>query len=751
RSAEPNMSSPKPSELLPFLESSPLFGQLERAELEELAQEVEVVPVRKDDLLFRKGETGDCMYMVLSGQLGVFDDDPGAPDRLLKVMGRGEHVGEIALLGDAHRTATVRAQADGEILRLSRAGFERLLSKHPRARTALTGAMQQRMARTAPPPPSDLLAFLSSVPLFSGLPQSVLAELEPELQWMTLAAGEYLFRQGDPADCLYLVVSGRLRILSEQEHGSETVIGEIGRGQCVGEYGLLTDEPRSATVRPLRDSELLRVSKAVVDRLLERHPRAMLGLLRAVVTQARSSGQSASDKAARAIAIVPCGSRVQLDGLCAQLARALEPMGKVAHVGSRTARAAVGEAVDGSSEPNSVALMRYANQLEASHRYVLYQCDPTLSPWTRRCVRQADRVLLVAHVGDDPRRTEIERELIDARMGAMAVRLDLALIHPAGTRQATGTQRWLSVRRVDSHHHLRDGSLPDIERMVRRLAGRSIGLALSGGAAHGFAHIGVIRALREHGIPIDQVAGTSMGSVIAAGFALGWNEQELCAGVRKVFVDAKPLSDLAVPVASFLQGRRFAQGIAQLFGDTLIEDLWLGFACVSGNLTRGEPEVHESGPLAQSVMASCSIPGLVPPVVHGTELLVDGGVANNLPDDVLRARGQGPVIAVDVGPSVDLSIDARYREYPAGWKVLAHNVNPFDKVSVPTLLHILARTAMLSSHSATQRARTAASLYLRPRVGQYPFLDFHPIEEIAEEGYLSTKDEIARWHESFSG
>lgn len=143
---------------------------------------------------------------------------------------------------------------------------------------------------------------------------------------------------------------------------------------------------------------------------------------------------------------------------------------------------------------------------------------------------------------------------------------------------------------------------------------------------------------------------------------------------------------------------------------------------------------------------------MLPPVVHGTDLHVDGGVANNLPDDVMRARGQGPVIAVDVGPSVDLSIDARYSSYPPGWKVLAHGLNPFGrKVSVPTLFHILFRTAGLSSHAATERARAECALYLKPNTGNYNFLDFSPVKEIAEEGYHSTKQSIAEWKASRVG
>jgi predicted acylesterase/phospholipase RssA/CRP-like cAMP-binding protein len=744
------MASLSPAELADFLGASPLFAELERPALEELQRHVEVVGVDAGSTLVRRGEVGDCLYMVLSGQLGVFADEAGQPERLLKVMGRGEYLGEIALLSDAPRSATVRAQSAAEVVRLGRTGFERLLAKHPTARALLTSAMQQRLVRSVPPPRDDLLEFLASVPLFSGLERSVLADLEPELQWMTLAAGEYLFRKGDPADCLYLVVHGRLRVLSEREDGSEQTIGDLGRGQCVGEFGLLTDEPRAATVRPLRDTELIRVSKAVVERLLDRHPRSMLGFVRSIISQARGN-QANESKGARAIAIVPCGNTLRLREFVQDLARALGSIGSVAHATSERARGVAQDAVDGvGGSSGALALIRWVNELEQQHRYVLYECDPTLTPWSRRCVRQADRILLVANIHDDPRPSAAEHELLASRAGALRVRVDLALVHPQGTRQATGTQRWLSQRTVDSHHHLRAGMLTDIERMVRRLSGRSIGLALSGGAAHGFAHIGVIRALREQSIPIDQVAGTSMGSVIAAGFALGWNEQELVAGVRKVFVEARPLSDYAVPVASFLQGRRFANAIHELFGETLVEDLWLGFACVSGNLTRGEPAVHDSGPLYRGVMTSCSIPGLVPPVVHGTDLHVDGGVANNLPDDVLRARGQGPVIAVDIGPSVDLSIDARYSEYPPGWKVLAHNVNPFGKVAVPTLLHILTRTAMLSSHAATERARGAAALYLRPRVEKYPFLDFRPIEQIAEEGYRSTKDAIATWKKSLA-
>jgi predicted acylesterase/phospholipase RssA/CRP-like cAMP-binding protein len=732
------MNNPSPQELSEFLSATALFAALAAPALAELVKQVETTSPRAGDTLVRQGETSDSMYLVFKGQLSVSQEEPGHPERLLRMLGRGELFGEVALLRATPRTATVRATQDSILVRLSRAAFERVVRVHPEAMAVLERAIDTRLAPSVRPPPAELLSFLASTSLFRSLPSTVLEDLEPELTHLVLAAGDYLFRQRDPADSLYLVVNGRLRVLVEKEHGHEEPVGELGRGDCIGELGILTDEPRAASARALRDTALVRVSKEVVNRLLERHPRAMFGFVRTVVTQMRS--RPSADHGARAVALVAAGPSVDMGEFAEELTRALGVLGKAVHVTGEDARAIGGE----NGEP--LALMRWQNELEAAHRYVLYECDTTLTAWTKRCLRQADRVLVVGHENDSPEPGAVEVELARSRVGSMSARVDLALLHAPSTRHPKGTLRWLTARNVASHHHLHVGSSDDVERMVRRLSGRGIGLVLSGGAAHGFAHVGVIRALREHGIPVDRIGGTSMGSFIAAEMALGLRESEMVDGLRKVFVEAKPLSDITLPVASFIEGRRFADGVHAFFGDVQIEDLWQGYFCVSGNLTRGEPHVHRSGPLWNAVRTSCTIPGLVPPVVHGTSLHIDGGVSNNLPDDVMREDGQGPVIAVDVGPSVDLSIDPRYSSYPSSWKVLAHNVMPFgEKVAVPTLVHLLARTAMLSSHSSSTRAQAHAALYLRPDVRRFGFLDFKPIERIAEAGYAATKDQIAAW------
>lgn len=325
-------------ELVALLRDSPLFSKLEEPALDALAGQLDVIELPVGATLFRKGDAGDALFLVVNGQLAVVDSCEGGAEKLLKVMGRGEHLGEIALLRHVSRTATARAETAVTLARLPRSHFQRFVAEHPGARALLARAVDQRTPRSARPSRDELLRFLAETPLFAGLDPDVLAELEPELEWMTIAAGEWLFRKDDPADALYVVLNGRLRIFDEVDDGTERSIGEAPRGQCVGEFGVLTGEPRSATVRPLRDSELLRISKSVLLGFIERHPRAMLGLVRSVVTQARASHHTRPETGGSVIAVVPSGPSVDVRALLSDLTRALAPFGSVAHTTSESAR-----------------------------------------------------------------------------------------------------------------------------------------------------------------------------------------------------------------------------------------------------------------------------------------------------------------------------------------------------------------------------------------------------------------------------
>jgi len=169
--------------------------------------------------------------------------------------------------------------------------------------------------------------------------------------------------------------------------------------------------------------------------------------------------------------------------------------------------------------------------------------------------------------------------------------------------QPAGTLAWLEKRRVHAHHHLRMRNDQDWRRLVRRLTGRATGLALSGGAARGNAHIGVIRALEEAGVEIDLIGGTSMGALVGALLTMDAPAQRMV-DFGRTFSARRKLLDLTLPLVSFLTSGRVTAVLRALCGEVQIEDLWRPFVCVSSNLTRAEPLVHTTGSLWHALRAS---------------------------------------------------------------------------------------------------------------------------------------------------
>ena len=193
-----------------------------------------------------------------------------------------------------------------------------------------------------------------------------------------------------------------------------------------------------------------------------------------------------------------------------------------------------------------------------------------------------------------------------------------------------------------------DGSDADIDRLARVLTGQSVGLVLSGGAARAYAHIGAMRALKQRGVPIDFVGGVSMGAIIAAGLAMGWDDDELDRRIRKAFVETSPLDDIALPMIAMTHGDKVRERLTEHFGDRYIADLWLPFFCLSSNLTTGAYQLQDRL-VREALTASSSLPGILPPVISGNDVLVDGAVMKNFPADVMRSIQLGPIVGVDVG------------------------------------------------------------------------------------------------------
>ncbi|MGI9413823.1 MAG: patatin-like phospholipase family protein [Hyphomicrobiales bacterium] len=533
--------------------------------------------------------------------------------------------------------------------------------------------------------------------------------VEQETVPLHLPAGRDLFREGDTGDALYLVMSGSLGVYMQSSTNEHRLISLVGPGETVGEMALISGQPRSATVTAIRDTELLRLAKSRFDRLMKLKPEIMSGMMRILVHRLRRISDGAGVMIEpKTVALLPAHDGPDARAVASRLADQLTAEGSSVKL--------VGP--DGHHES-----ARWFNELEQSHDHVFLYGTAEDTAWSRLCARQADRILIVADVQWNSD-TSLPDDLLKER--ARHQLLDLILLHREGHSRSADIHRQIAVVPANRHFHMRFDCDRDWSRLARIVGGRGVGLVLSGGGARAFAHIGVIRAFADAGIPIDFVGGTSMGAIIGAGVAMEWSPDELAERVFASFVSSNPLSDITLPLLGMVKGKKVERLLEEHFGDWAIPDLWRPFFCISSNLTSGTVYVHQHGPVRDALRASIALPGILPPKVDAQSVLVDGAVTSNLPVDVMRNIHRGPIVAVDVA-----------RDRAVGPELLTdYHAEPwYRRFLRPPIVSILMRAATVSGEEQDRRQAANADLFMAPALGDIEIRDWNAFDRAIEIGY----------------
>ena len=541
--------------------------------------------------------------------------------------------------------------------------------------------------------------LLDTIALFAGIEPAARAELARRSRRVHLAAGQWLFRQGDEADALYVVRSGRLETLLQLPGGATEVLRMLGPGAVAGELAILSAQPRSASVRCRRDAELLRLARDDVDAVLETHPAAGSAVARVLAGQLQRARiiDDEPRRDATSIAIVALSPAAEAAAIDVAVDAALRRLRRCALVD----RAAAGARDDADA---GRALARALDRCERDHELVLISTEPSRDrAWTRECLLQCDRVVLV--VADAPTALPADDELLAGH--------DVVLLRPAGTPEL---QRLLDRLRPRSTQRVSaDARAADVARLARRLGSRSVGLVLSGGGARALAHVGVIEELVGAGIAIDRVAGASMGAFVGALLASGMDPGEIDARCYEEWVRRNPLTDYRLPRHSLLRGVKVRAMLGRNLPG-LIEDMPLPFWCVSTDIIAAELVVHRRGEIATAVGAGMCVPGIGAPVALGDRLLVDGGVLDNLPISRMAAEGEGPVIACDVTQPEQRSLA------------------PGETLPVPTLMDTIMRVMLLGTTDTEAEARRHADLLVVPDHAGVGRTEFHLLDTMRDSG-----------------
>lgn len=585
-------------------------------------------------------------------------------------------------------------------------------------------------ASVAPPYPH---AFLRSVPMLADLDEAAIDALLAEMSWVRVRSANTVLKAGEDADAMYWVVSGRVAVLDEKD----AVLTDFGSGFQFGEVGLLLGGARTASIWTLRDTELARLSRESFDKLTREQPILQLALARALAQRLSLNGIVELHTRLSTVAVVPLSA--ELRGFARELVDAYAPDEPPHLVTEAWLTEVVTSEVVQENMPKQSIDQRMAmalNHLEQDSRTVVLAADERPESWTQRCLRQADRVLLVVDGAATPSLgalTELMQRLAKVKIGAT---VELVLVHPESTELPSGTARWLALHPFSFHHHLRRGSRAHLRRLIRHLRGESVGVVLGGGGARAFAHAGALRRLHEAKIPVDRIGGASMGAVVAAWYAMH-PEPERFQELADRFAKAKVQWELTIPFVSFLSINRAKRLYQLLFGDRHFEDLWLPAFALTVNLSHCDLQVHRAGPLKPLLMAGASPPGIWPPGVTAKgEIIVDGGVLDNMPVAIMRQIARGPVIGVDVSRDDPMLVPTYVKESPSPLRYLLSLLNPFKRGSLfPNIYRILLRTAAVTGTRREMQARDLADLYIEPSVGGFAIGDYHRLGALMKLGY----------------
>ncbi|XP_078387254.1 patatin-like phospholipase domain-containing protein 6 isoform X3 [Cetorhinus maximus] len=612
-------------------------------------------------LLARQGDQDVSLHFVLSGCLHVYQRMIDKEDDVcLFVTHPGEMVGQLAVLTGEPLIFTVKANRDCIFLKISKSDFYEIMREQPNVVLSAAHTVAVRMS-------------------------PFVRQMDFAIDWMAVEAGRALYRQADRSDCTYIVLNGRLRSVIRKANGKKELVGEYGRGDLIGVVEALTHQPRATTMHAVRDSELAKLPEGTLNNIKRRYPQVVtrlihllgqkiLGNLQQVhgtfpgtgigLSTASSADVTNPTSNLSTVAVLPVCNEVPIAAFTMELTHALNAIGPTLLMTSDIIRQRLGaSALDSIHE---YRLSGWLAQQEDIHRIVLYQTDYSMTPWTQRCIRQADCILIVGLGDQEPSLGELEQMLENTAVRALK---QLILLHKEDGPSPSRTVEWLNMRSwCSGHFHIKcprrifsRRSLQklremyeklflktadrhsDFSRLARILTGNTIALVLGGGGARGCSHVGVMKAMEEIGIPVDVIGGTSIGSFIGALYAeersavrTKQRAREWANAMNSVF---KTVLDLTYPITSMLSGSAFNTSIADVFEDKQIEDLWIPYFNVTTDITASAMRVHkDAGSIWRYVRASASYVPYLPPLCDPKDghLLVDGCYVNNVPGSLWR-------------------------------------------------------------------------------------------------------------------
>lgn len=589
----------------------------------------------------------------------------------------------------------------------------------------------------------DISSLLKYSKVFSVLDEEVRRRLSTQFKEVEIQQNEILFYQGDVSDTIYLLARGKLGAEAANADGEMRILGRIDPGETVGELGVLSNEPRTFTIKALKHSILYQLPAKDFIELCHQYPSMLLEAVHPIISRSQSILELLStEKSTKHIIIIPANRDTSIE----KFSNRLMTLGKEYNTLSILSDF---QSEFNHSNANAADIKEkvhaISNSRKSSHR-ILYILKSHDTPLAKVAFKKVDMIYIV---GESRARPYIDHHILD-KIHSHRIHLladpELVLLHTNGFAMPQETADWLSLTSFGLNHHVRMSSARDHQRLMRFIRGKATGLVLSGGGTRGWAHLGAIKALKEARIPIDFIGGTSVGALVAACYAMNESYKDTYERFSRIVTHSThsvSWRSLTWPAISLFNAKNYTEVQMEVFDDIQIEDLWLPYFCISCNLTTNNEDVHRTGTLWKKTRASSSIPGIIPPMIIHEEIHLDGGLLNNIPIDVMRqfVGDKGRVIGIDLNT---IAPDNRKYHFPP---ILTFKDTLMAKMGLganhykfPRFVDMFLRGLFLGSLAKSRQNSLMANIFVSLNLTKFRLLHSNPkqVDRMIDIGYQET-------------
>ncbi|WP_437945483.1 cyclic nucleotide-binding domain-containing protein [Sorangium sp. So ce296] len=704
-------SSADEAELLEVMSIAPSFRGLSRQHFNALLRTARIERVAAEHVIGHEGKRAQHLHLILKGEVSVFLGE--LLREVITIIARGGVFGGNLLIGEPN-IFNYGAERDTVVASWSDEALRRAEATAPGLREQLSIRLSKDSRLT------ELSDILRNAPLLRNTSAVLRHRLLQETTLMSFPAGAFIYEEGTPASCCYLVVSGEVEITRATPEGERETLTQHGRGGVFGEGDLLASVPRTESAEAKIDTEVLAIDRIDIEAL----ERACGSFRQAIAARA---GSSKAPTKPQDVILVVNRTRYGTRDVASLLRSAFSAIGEN--------RVAIQEVVPEGGAAVADAGQRL--QLPRDPARALDALDEHVRKLGSRYVLLFTGIDNAVEWLSGP----VWDKLIDRRVSSTVYFTDdLRQAFPLETPQLSPVQ-YVEVRPSNNKadvHMVRSGSIrllidaasgsdlriqelpaasrSALHRLSRTLTHQSVGVALGGGAAWGYAHVPFLRALTEAGIPIDMVSGTSMGSVVAVLYGSrgveGLNEL-LEAGPEFAWRFA------SAPITRKPLKRMFDRLMAHQY----LQDLPLPTFPVAVDIQTGRARVFRHGPAFQATLASSAVPAAVVPEILDGVRYVDGGIANNVPVNCLVEEGADFIIASNVIPPPS----RRAREvHKTPLTVFLSQISPLGRMQ-----DTLRSMFLMMRESGTYQAAAAHLTFAPSALGEFNLIDFAAAKKIA--------------------